>query len=35
MRNKNREGLKTVYRVIALIVAVIMIIGIVLGSFYV
>ena len=34
MRNKDREGLKTIYRIIALIVAVIMIIGIIFGSFY-
>jgi len=35
MKNKNREGLKTAYRVIALVVAVVMIIGILLGSFYI
>ena len=35
MRNKNREGLKTAYRIIALIVAVIMLIGIIFGSFYI
>ena len=34
MRHKDREGLKVIYRVIALIVAVIMIIGIVVGSFF-
>ena len=34
MKNKDREGLKTIYRVIALVVAVIMIIGIVVGSFF-
>lgn len=33
MRNKDREGLKTVYRVIALIVAVVMVVGIIYGSF--
>lgn len=33
MRNRDREGLKTIYRVIALIVAVVMIIGIIVGSF--
>ena len=33
MKNKDREGLKIAYRVIALIVAVIMVIGIVYGSF--
>jgi hypothetical protein len=33
MRNKDREGLKIVYRVIAALVAVIMIVGIIYGSF--
>ncbi len=33
MRNKDREGLKVVYRIIAGLVAVVMIIGIVVGSF--
>ena len=33
MRNKDREGLKVIYRVIAAIAAVVMIIGIVVGSF--
>ncbi len=33
MKNKNREGLKLAYRIIALVVAVIMIIGILYGSF--
>ena len=33
MRNKDREGLKLAYRIIALVVAVIMIVGIVYGSF--
>lgn len=33
MKNKNREGLRMAYRVIALLVAVIMLIGIIYGSF--
>ena len=33
MKNKNREGLKLAYRIIALVVAIIMIIGILYGSF--
>lgn len=33
MTNKDREKLKTVYKVIALIMAVIMLIGVVFGSF--
>ncbi len=33
MRNKDREGLKLIYRIIALIVAVVMVIGIIVGSF--
>ena len=33
MRNKDREGLKLAYRIIALIVAVVMVVGIVYGSF--
>ena len=34
MKNKQREGLKVAYRVIAMIVAVIMVLSIVLGSFF-
>ena len=34
MKKKNREGLKLIYRIIALVVAVVMVIGIVVGSFY-
>lgn len=33
MKKKDREGLKIIYRIIALVVAVILLIGIVLGSF--
>ena len=33
MRNKNREGLKVAYRIIAGVVALIMVVGIVYGSF--
>ncbi len=33
MKNKNREGLKVAYRIIAAVVAVVMLIGIVYGSF--
>ena len=33
MRNKDREGLKVVYRIIALVVAAVMIVGIIYGSF--
>ena len=33
MKNKDREGLKTAYKIIALVVAVGMIIGIVVNSF--
>ena len=33
MKNKNREGLKLAYRIIALIVAAVMILGILYGSF--
>ncbi len=33
MKNKDREGLKIAYRVIALIVAVVMIVGIIVSSF--
>jgi hypothetical protein len=34
MKKKQREGLKLAYRIIAMVVAVVMVIGIVLGSFY-
>lgn len=34
MKKKQREGLKLIYRIIAMVVAVVMVIGIVLGSFY-
>ncbi len=33
MRNKDREGLKVIYRIIALVVAVVMVVGIIYGSF--
>ncbi len=33
MRNKNREGLKVVYRIIAGVVALVMLVGIIYGSF--
>ena len=33
MKNKDRERLKTVYRVIALVVAVVMILGIIFQSY--
>ena len=33
MKNKNREGLKVVYRIIAGVVVVVMLVGIIYGSF--
>ena len=33
MRNKDREGLKVIYRIIAAVVALVMIVGIIYGSF--
>lgn len=33
MRNKDREGLKVVYRIIAGVVALVMLVGIIYGSF--
>jgi len=33
MRNRNREGLKVIYRIIAGVVALVMLVGIIYGSF--